>query len=74
MGDNHAVIEELVVTASCRRQGIGKRLILEAEKRICADGVRHIQLNVFSFNSGAQTLYESLGYNPLYLRLGKTSQ
>ncbi len=72
VGTRHGVIEELVVTTTRRREGLGKRLIEEAEKRLAELGIRHIQLDVFNFNLPAQALYKELGYNPLFFRLSKT--
>jgi ribosomal protein S18 acetylase RimI-like enzyme len=72
VGRYHAIIEELVVSSDQRRRGIGKTLITEAENRLRKNEIRHIQLNVFSFNLGAQALYETLGYQPLYSRLSRT--
>jgi len=71
VGRNHAVIEDLVVSGDQRRKGIGKILIAEAENRLRTRGIHHIQLSVFSFNSGAQALYEALGYRPLYSQFSK---
>lgn len=52
----------LDVTASARRQGLGRRLMIELEGRFCAAGVRRVQLETAVTNAIAIGFYERLGY------------
>ncbi len=45
-----------------RGRGLGRRLMLEGEKRLAAAGARQIQLETAVTNRAAQMLYQSLGY------------
>jgi [ribosomal protein S18]-alanine N-acetyltransferase len=57
-----AYVVTLDVAAECRQQGLGRRLMREAEARASAAGVRGMQLHVFTGNAGAIRFYERLGY------------
>jgi ribosomal-protein-alanine N-acetyltransferase len=52
----------LDVTASARRQGLGRRLMIELEGRFRAAGVRRVQLETAATNAIAIGFYERLGY------------
>jgi ribosomal-protein-alanine N-acetyltransferase len=52
----------LDVTASARRRGLGRRLMIELEARFRAAGVRRVQLETAATNAIAIGLYERLGY------------
>lgn len=52
----------LDVTAPARRQGFGRRLMAELERRFCAAGVEEMQLETAVTNATAIRLYEGLGY------------
>jgi ribosomal protein S18 acetylase RimI-like enzyme len=58
----YAHVENLVVRASDRHGGIGRALMVAAERWAAERGLREIQLNVWEFNRGAITFYEELGY------------
>lgn len=45
-----------------RGRGLGRRLMLEGERRLTAAGARQIQLETAVANRAAQALYQSLGY------------
>ncbi|PWI42050.1 GNAT family N-acetyltransferase [Streptomyces sp. ICBB 8177] len=47
-----------------RGRGHGRTLMLTAERECLAAGVRSVGLNVYTANSAAMRLYESLGYRP----------
>ncbi len=72
LGRYHAFIDELVVSTEQRRLGIGQALMAETERLLLRQGIRHIQLNVTNFNLPARALYQSIGYQPIFCRLGKT--
>lgn len=55
-------VEEVSVTASARGRGVGRALMARAEDWARERGIATIELNVFSFNTAAQRLYEDLGY------------
>ena len=59
---DEAEILYLVVDASCRRQGVGWRLLQEAIAECKAAGVRRIFLEVRESNDGARRLYERAGF------------
>jgi ribosomal-protein-alanine N-acetyltransferase len=52
----------LDVTASARRQGVGRRLMVELERRLRAGGVTRMQLETAATNATAIGFYERLGY------------
>ena len=64
-------IMELYVLKGYRRHGVGRVLMLEAERRLRALGCGWIRLEVFAPNRLAQKFYTDLGYEPRDLRLGK---
>lgn len=52
----------LDVATSARRQGLGRRLMVELERRFRAAGVRRVQLETAATNTIAIGFYERLGY------------
>ena len=52
----------LDVAASARRQGLGRRLLAELERRFRAVGVRRVGLETAVANTTAIAFYERLGY------------
>lgn len=52
----------LDVAPSARRQGLGRRLMVELERRFCAAGVRRVRLETAVTNTAAIVFYERLGY------------
>ena len=52
----------LDVAPAFRRNGIGKRLMREAERQLGEKGIRRLRLEVGASNLAAQRLYEKLGY------------
>jgi ribosomal-protein-alanine N-acetyltransferase len=63
-----AYVVTLDVAEECRRKGLARRLMTEAEERAIAAGVRWIQLHVFTGNAGAIQFYEELGYERIRTR------
>lgn len=55
-------IEDVVVSTSRRRQGIGKYLVLSAIEQAKKDGCGKIYLHVGKSNMAAQSLYYKLGF------------
>jgi [ribosomal protein S18]-alanine N-acetyltransferase len=52
----------LDVAERCRRKGLAKRLMQEAEIRVAAEGAEWMELHVFTGNEQAIRFYERLGY------------
>jgi ribosomal-protein-alanine N-acetyltransferase len=52
----------LDVAERCRRKGLAKRLMQEAEIRVAAEGAEWMELHVFTGNERAIRFYERLGY------------
>lgn len=73
-GERLAIIIELFVTNSFRRQGVGQRLIARAEAWALAQGLPRISLNVSAHNSPAQALYTTAGYVVEHIRMNKELQ
>lgn len=57
-------IEALAVSEAARRQGIGSRLLQEAERRTRHLGRERLALHVLRRNTDAQRLYERVGFQP----------
>jgi ribosomal protein S18 acetylase RimI-like enzyme len=64
-------IQFVGVRESCRRQGVGRRLLLSAvDTLLDRVGVSAISLNVSQDLAGAQRLYESVGFGLRYIGVG----
>ncbi|MBI1734305.1 MAG: GNAT family N-acetyltransferase [Candidatus Rokubacteria bacterium] len=61
-GRTDAEVITLDVTASARREGLGRRLMVELERRFRAAGVPRVTLEAAATNAIAIRFYESLGY------------
>jgi ribosomal protein S18 acetylase RimI-like enzyme len=66
-----AVVEEIVVAAERRGEGIGSRLMAEAEAWAKNNGTAEVWLDVWEFNESAIGFYASLGYETITLRMRK---
>jgi ribosomal protein S18 acetylase RimI-like enzyme len=60
-GGESGFIEELVVTPTARRQGVGGALLQEALRRIEQAGCREVSIATGFENHEAQRLYRGLG-------------
>jgi len=56
-----AYMEDLCVSQDYRKQGIGKRLFIEAKKRTLEFNVDSLELMVWEFNKNAVNFYENQG-------------
>jgi [ribosomal protein S18]-alanine N-acetyltransferase len=65
-----AYVVTLDVAPDCRRMGLARRLMEEAEAGAVAAGVQWIQLHVFAGNDAAIHFYERLGYERIRVRRG----
>jgi len=64
-------VHHIVVDEIARGEGIGERLLAEAELEAKRLGISDITLDVWTSNSIAQTLFSKRGYNPVYISLMK---
>lgn len=60
MRDGHVIT--LDVAGAARRHGLGRRLLVELERRFRASGVERIELEVAVENTPAIAFYQRLGY------------
>ncbi|MDY7537444.1 GNAT family N-acetyltransferase [Undibacterium sp. 5I1] len=70
-GVRSAYIYNIEVAESYRRQGHAKRAFAALELFVRSIGLSVIGLHVFAFNSGAQALYASLGYEVTGINMQK---
>jgi len=66
--EGSAYVSNVVVDATHRRQGYARRMLEEARRAASRAKRRYIVLDVLESNTGARTLYESLGYRPIRSR------
>ncbi|BFV55798.1 GNAT family N-acetyltransferase [Kitasatospora sp. CMC57] len=71
-GEPVAWVMSVAVEPEHRGHGHGRTLMLLAERECLAAGVRRLGLNVFSGNTVAVRLYESLGYRTTRRVMGKS--
>jgi ribosomal protein S18 acetylase RimI-like enzyme len=68
----YAVVENLIVSRTHRRSGIGRALMTRAHQWALTRGVTEVELTVWEFNAEAIAFYGELGYRPSRLKMGKT--
>jgi len=61
--ERRALVQNLGMLSAWRGQGIGRTLMEAAEAWARQQGATRLVLNVWEFNTGALSFYESLGYN-----------
>ena len=61
-GRRYLEVDEFGVDASCRRQGIGRKLFDEIRRFAKEKGFDRIELNMWEFNDNALKFYESIGF------------
>jgi GNAT superfamily N-acetyltransferase len=67
----HAFGYDFLVTSGRRRQGYGRAIMAAAEDVCRARGVVEVGLSVFGFNTGAQALYEQMGFEVTTVQMRK---
>ena len=67
---DEADMMNIAVSTAHRRQGIGRKLILELLSQLQAQGVRSLSLEVRASNMAAISLYEELGFSQVGRRPG----
>ncbi|HEY3256251.1 MAG TPA: GNAT family N-acetyltransferase, partial [Polyangiaceae bacterium] len=65
------VLDNIAVSQSWRRRGVGTALIHDAERWVRARGANWIELGVYEFNEDARSFYRALGYFPVSTKLRK---
>lgn len=70
-GKDTAFIYDFYIEENMRRQGFGRKVLLECERKVKEKGIKHIKLHVFGHNKGAYALYESLNYYPTNIQMKK---
>ena len=55
-------VNRLAVDPACRRKGVGRRLVVEAERRLAAAGMEIFACLIEEENTVSMRLFESLGY------------
>jgi ribosomal protein S18 acetylase RimI-like enzyme len=61
-GEQHAHVNDIIVTAETEGKGVGKLLLQKADEWAKQKNARWITLNVFNENSRARNVYEKAGY------------
>ena len=61
-GEQHAHVNDIVVTAEAEGKGLGKLLLAKADAWAKDKRARWITLNVFNENFRARSVYEKAGY------------
>lgn len=67
----HGFIREIAVAGNCRREGIGRRLFLEAERWLTARGICRIELHVAEGNPVSLSFWEALGFRTFVKRMAR---
>jgi len=67
----YAVVDSIAVTAAARRQGVGRRLMEQAQAWAAAQGATSVELTVFEFNDAARAFYRDLGYETLSRKMSR---
>jgi ribosomal protein S18 acetylase RimI-like enzyme len=67
-GEEHAHVNDIVVTAAAEGKGAGKLLLKKADEWAKEKNVRWITLNVFDENFRARDVYEKAGYKKEWIK------
>ena len=68
----YGLISDLVVASPFRKQGIGRKLLETAEAYARSRGVKWLRVGVLAANDLADGLYDSMGFEKLYVEREKT--
>ena len=68
----YGLVSDLVVAGEYRQRGIGRKLLEAAESYARANDVRWLRIGVLADNHSADGLYDSMGFNKLYVEREKT--
>ncbi|WP_433663596.1 GNAT family N-acetyltransferase [Nocardia sp. CA-128927] len=64
-------IWDITIDEDKRGQGFGRKAMLLGEEYARSQGAQTLGLSVFGFNTGAQHLYKSLGYETTSIKMSK---
>lgn len=67
-----AYLDELIVMDGYRRKGLGRMLIMDAERWARERGAHQLLFTVWGGNTAAEHFYQSLGYGRISQVLGRT--
>jgi len=67
-GENHAHVNDVVVTGEAEGKGVGKALLQKADEWAMNKKARWITLNVFEENKHARAVYEKQGYHVEWIK------
>ena len=67
----HAYVSDLVVLSGHRGQGLGRRLLEQAEALARSAGTKSLQIGVLSRNESAARLYRDFGFGDFRIHLTK---
>ena len=67
-GEQHAHVNDIVVTAEAEGKGVGKLLLAKADAWAKDKQARWITLNVFDKNFRARSVYEKAGYKVEWIK------
>ena len=67
-GEEHAHVNDIVVTKDAEGKGAGKLLLAKADEWAKAKNARWITLNVFNENYRARKVYEKAGYKTEWIK------
>ncbi|MHC5250571.1 GNAT family N-acetyltransferase [Enterococcus sp. LJL90] len=70
-GEKYGYISRIIVSESAEGNGLGKKLMTLAEEWATENGYSAVGLNVFSQNTRAFRLYESIGYKTETVKMMK---
>jgi len=62
-------IDQLAIDPAYQRRGVARRLVDAVVADAHANGIRDIEMNVWSFNETAQAAFRKLGFQPRIVRL-----
>lgn len=68
----YVTVDSLVVSQSCRRQGIGRALMAELYRWADEHQVSQVEVTVYDFNRPALSFFTQLGYRTVSRRLHRT--
>ncbi len=67
----YGLVSDLMVVKRFRSQGLGRKLLEEAESFARANGVKWLRIGVLAGNQAADKLYSSLGFSGIYIEREK---
>lgn len=68
----YGLVSDLIVASKFRKQGIGKKLLEAAETYAKSNEVKCLRIGVLAANQIANKLYDSMGFEKLYIEREKT--